>query len=90
MKLAVLDAFGRTPKSITQGNNVDLGSFDQCVDILEHLDSGLIRGRYCYGGLAIPLVDDTSEISLSKQTVSACLFFLFINDTKIFRTGPIA
>lgn len=69
----MLDAFGRIPHSIAQGNNVDLGSFDECVDIYEHMDSGLIRGRYCYGGLAIPLVDNTYNVSLSKEKVSDSL-----------------
>lgn len=65
MKILVLDAYGRIPHSLTQGNNVDLGSFDQCINIFEHLDSETeIRGKYCYGGLVIPLIDTdiTKEI----------------------------
>lgn len=44
--LLVLDSYGRVPQAITQGNNIDLGTIDQCV-------SGDIQGRYCVGGLLL-------------------------------------
>lgn len=51
----MLDASGRIPQAITQGNRRDPGLYDQCVNIHEKLNIGDIKGKYCYAGLALPL-----------------------------------
>lgn len=51
----MLDASGRIPQAITQGNRRDVGTYDQCVNIYKKLDVGEVKGKYCYAGLAIPL-----------------------------------
>lgn len=53
----MLDASGRIPQAITQGNVYDLGSYDQCLNIHEQIGDIDIKGKYCLGGLAIPLKD---------------------------------
>lgn len=50
----MLDSYGRIPKGLAQENNVDFGMFDQCINIVEHLNTTSITGKYCYGGLTIP------------------------------------
>lgn len=62
----MLDAGGRLPQSITQGNRLELGNYDQCIDIHEELKQNkIINGRYCLTGLAIPI-----NISFSKEFAS--------------------
>lgn len=51
----MLDSSGRVPQGVLQGNSIDLGNYDECVNIHEELETGDINGRYCYSGLAIPL-----------------------------------
>lgn len=53
--LTVLDAFGRVPNAITQGNIMDLGTYDQCVNIFVETKTTNIRGKYCLNGLMVPL-----------------------------------
>lgn len=51
----MLDAFGRIPQAITQGNNIDLGSYDQCLNVFH--ETNHIKGKYCLNGLNIPLLE---------------------------------
>lgn len=53
----MLDSFGRLPQAITQGNYYDLGTYDQCTNIFENINNTEIKGKYCIGGLSIPLTD---------------------------------
>lgn len=78
---AVLDAFGRLPEGITQGGNVDLGMFDQCLNIMQKLDGVDIKGKYCYGGLMIPLFSISPNVSEVEQTVNnfVCVFVVLNN-----------
>lgn len=55
--MTVLDASGRLPQAITQGNVYDLGMYDQCLNIYGETDNITIKGKYCPGGLAVPLAD---------------------------------
>lgn len=52
-----MDASGRIPQAITQGNVYDFGTYDQCLNIHERIGDVDIKGKYCFGGLAIPLED---------------------------------
>lgn len=51
----MLDAYSRIPRELTEGNNVDFGMFDQCINIKESLNNTSIQGKYCYGGLVLPI-----------------------------------
>lgn len=37
------------------GNVVDMGLYDECISIVHNIDHEYIKGKYCYGGLVIPL-----------------------------------
>lgn len=65
----MLDASGRIPQAITQGNTIDMGTYDQCVSIYKELDTGDIKGRYCYSGLAIPLITTNNGQSVQSDEV---------------------
>lgn len=58
--ILVVDAFGRIPQAITQGNLLDLGTYDQCVDINEQVNNVDIKGKYCLYGLAVSLSLESS------------------------------
>lgn len=76
----MLDAFGRIPEGLTQGNLVDMGMFDQCLNIFEKLDTTEIKGRYCYGGLIIPVLEQNTNSSQINELVIIFLFMcLFIS-----------
>lgn len=53
-----------------QANNADLGMFEQCLNILEKLDEVTIKGRYCYGGLALPLENVGIKVDNMKEAVN--------------------
>lgn len=65
----MLDASGRIPRSISQGNRRDEGTYDQCVNIYKKLDVGVVKGKYCYAGLAIPLSLLNATLSTSVLSV---------------------
>lgn len=65
----VVDAFGRIPQAITQGNSLDLGTYDQCVDINEQMHNVDIKGKYCLYGLAVPLSHTGLESSHPQHKV---------------------
>lgn len=75
----VLEASGRIPKGITQGNTNDFGMFDQCLNVNEKLDSIEIKGKYCYPGLAIPLTDVNLNFSAVSENVSTLLLLLLFH-----------
>lgn len=66
----MLDAYGRIPQAMTQGNDMDLGMFDQCLAIQENLNTTVIKGKYCYAGLVIPVVD--MENNVLQMDVIVC------------------
>lgn len=53
----MIDAYGRIPQAIIQGNLYDLGTYDQCVNLFQQIGDIKIQGKYCVGGLTIPLTD---------------------------------
>lgn len=57
----MLDSYGRIPQAIMQGNNMDLGTVDQCL-------YGDVEGRYCLAGLVLP-IDLLENVSLSTEQV---------------------
>lgn len=61
LKISVLDASGNTPTALLRGNVIDMGFYDECLDVKENVKDLLIKGKYCYGGLMIPLSNTTSE-----------------------------
>lgn len=65
----MLDASGRIPRAISQGNRVDEGTFDQCVNIHKKLDIGDVKGKYCYAGLAVPLAALNATLSTPTWSV---------------------
>lgn len=70
---SVLDASGRIPQALTQGNKIDLGSYDQCVNIREPLATTTIDGKYCYSGLVIPTSLDGLSPAISFDDVVCSL-----------------
>lgn len=66
----MLDASGRLPKGLSQGNTIDIGMFDQCLDIMEKLNSTDIKGKYCYLGLVIPLSSLKPNTSMVIENVN--------------------
>lgn len=71
----VLDSYGRIPQAITQGNYIDFGTYDQCVDIFENLEIGVVKGKYCYGGLILSLT--SSDVKTSNLDVLVRIKLLF-------------
>lgn len=70
----MLDASGRIPLAATQGNRREMGIYDQCVNIFKKLDNiGEVKGKYCYGGLALPLV-------LLNNTATSLTVDALVND----------
>lgn len=49
----MLDSSGNIPSGLFSGNTVDMGFYDQCMDVVQNDE--LIKGKYCYGGLVLPL-----------------------------------
>lgn len=68
--IPVLDAYGHIPHGVTQGNSMDMGMFDQCLNISETIDAVKIRGKYCYAGLALPLSNISLDIQQPVQQVN--------------------
>lgn len=80
----MLDAYGRIPQGLSQGHNIDLGMFDQCLNIFETLDATEIRGRYCYAGLIIPLLDFEVDPPTVNEMVNVTLICLKSELLKLF------
>lgn len=80
----VLDSFGRIPQAVTQGNNIDMGTYDQCVNIFENLDNGDIKGKYCYGGLILQMVDMEFKELEASDMVNIVLCFMIQLITAVF------
>lgn len=66
---SVLDSFGRIPQLITQGNYIDFGAYDQCVKVSETFEVATIDGKFCLGGLILPL-NSVIDIILPPGEVS--------------------
>lgn len=78
----MVDSYGRIPQAITQGNALDLGTYDQCVSINEQVNSVEIQGKYCSYGLAIPL-SNTGLQSFNSQNKVSCFSFCRLPHYKI-------
>lgn len=72
----MLDASGRLPRAIAQGNRRDEGTYDQCVNIQTKLNATEIKGKYCYGGLAVPL----SVLNITLTSVGLGPVDAIVND----------
>lgn len=68
----MLDASGRTPQALFQGNRYDLGTYDQCVNMQEMVENETIKGRYCTAGLILSLPESTNPGLLSVCLPNAC------------------
>lgn len=73
---SVLDSTGRIPVGLMKGNMIDLGVYDECVNINHKLENDTIKGRYCYSGVSVPIsissglnmkTSYTSEYKVSVQ-----------------------
>lgn len=53
----VLEAMGRPPMGLYEGNVYDLGQYDDCLAITHDINGEVMHTKYCYAGLAIPLVN---------------------------------
>lgn len=74
----MLDAYGRLPAGLTQGNMMHLGMFDQCVAIAKQLNSTTIKGKYCFPGLiVIPTIIPTITPNISQLDESVSKLLLF-------------
>ncbi|KAI5642781.1 acyltransferase family domain-containing protein [Phthorimaea operculella] len=47
LRLQFLDAGLKFPRGITELNFLDLGMYDQCLDINEDINTSVIEGKYC-------------------------------------------
>lgn len=45
--ILVFDSSSKIQSTILGGNLIDFGGFDQCLEIHEETDSGLIDGKHC-------------------------------------------
>lgn len=43
----VFDAYGKLQSGIMAGNFLNLGHFDQCINIQQALNGGVMRGQHC-------------------------------------------
>lgn len=68
----MLDAFGRIPAALSQGNRIDLGLYDQCVEINEVIENVDIKGRYCLAGFMLSLPETEMPAMLSVCLPNAC------------------
>lgn len=59
----MLDSSGNIPVGILKGNVVDLGFYDQCLEIRHEIGEGVINGKYCHAGLLIPYAWNKSRPS---------------------------
>lgn len=74
----MLDASGRIPQAITQKNVYDLGMYDQCLNVYEKTDDIIITGKYCLGGLIIPLEELTEVVYLWLTFARSSYKYLFL------------
>lgn len=70
----MLEATGSFPTGVLLGNTVDLGLFDECVQISKELENSTINGRYCYSGLYVALSESTTALDSRSMVVKTCLF----------------
>lgn len=66
----MLDSSGSVPAAILSGNNVDMGFYDQCVDIAQNVNEEFVTGKYCYGGLIVPLTNSSVVNETDLLTVN--------------------
>ncbi|XP_052756126.1 O-acyltransferase like protein-like [Galleria mellonella] len=73
-----LDARSRFPRSLTRGNVVDLGGYDECLGIEKNVRNMSIEGKFCM--VRIPLIQFIHLVNLS-----APLEFSQISQTEVNR-----
>lgn len=75
----VLDASGSVPVGMLRGNRIDMGLFDECVQIRHETDDDIIKGRYCFGGLIVPLTesDNSSDVNDTAFRSDVQVHFLY-------------
>lgn len=64
--ISVLDATAKIPSGLLQGNGIQLGNFDQCLEVRARvqLDTGSIvkiQGQYCLAMVDLKADDPASE-----------------------------
>ncbi|KAJ2949028.1 hypothetical protein O0L34_g5969 [Tuta absoluta] len=47
LRMTFLEAGMRIPKGLLQLNNLDLGNYDQCLDIKQDIETSVIEGKFC-------------------------------------------
>jgi hypothetical protein len=53
--LSVVDATGKIPAGILEGNIMNLGSMDECLDARADEDNETFTGKYCLVNFKIPV-----------------------------------
>ncbi|KAJ8687833.1 hypothetical protein QAD02_023627, partial [Eretmocerus hayati] len=69
--LTMLDASSRIPPGILDGNIIDMGVFDQCLEVQGSYLGNSIHGRHCM--YSINLIEEDNEVMPIKPTMSICL-----------------
>ncbi|XP_031342901.1 nose resistant to fluoxetine protein 6-like isoform X2 [Photinus pyralis] len=73
-KCLVFDASSKVPSGIAGGNAADLGSFEECINIKQRVNSSdFIRGRYCYGSTPLNYNEIASTNATFRLQVASCL-----------------
>lgn len=67
--LTVLDAASKVPAGILIGNILELGMFDECVNVKSNSNSANIQGQHCIISLSMPtkFFNDVSKIMLLQK-----------------------
>uniref|UniRef100_A0A1Y1LDZ7 Nose resistant-to-fluoxetine protein N-terminal domain-containing protein n=1 Tax=Photinus pyralis TaxID=7054 RepID=A0A1Y1LDZ7_PHOPY len=69
--LQMFDATSKLPSGIGTGNTADLGSFEECIEVNQRIDSSnSLRGRYCFGETSMNLKEINATITLK---LASCL-----------------
>ncbi|XP_031343061.1 nose resistant to fluoxetine protein 6-like [Photinus pyralis] len=71
----MFDAASKLPSGIGAGHTVDLGSFEECLEVIQRIDSSdSFRGRYCLGETNINLkkINATVPLKLASCLPESC------------------
>ncbi|KAK5643896.1 hypothetical protein RI129_007741 [Pyrocoelia pectoralis] len=72
--LKMLDATSKLPSGIAFGNTVDLGSFDECVNVFRQVNSSdTINGKYCLGKANVELNELSFQNESLQLGLASCL-----------------
>lgn len=73
----MLDASSKIPSGLLEGNLIDLGMYDECVEVRGNTTDADIRGRHCMYSIDVNLRSASSTLgnyeNLLKPTFSICL-----------------